>query len=272
MKKQMVAHFTYLITKDLVETLENKYGLEMTNSLSSQIKKIETEFVDKFWGVGRLPKTIDTCALDASMISAKLKKLLRGEPDFISLDRVYLPEAPRYLEATRRTDPKTGNVELTERPGTNPLAEQMNSFKSCKRVALADVGAFSGDTLLQICNLFENRGINVDRIYLGISNFDIGTKINGRKRLEVVAQFNFYEWIELRDIAGIDGRAVGMENGTRTYIPYWENMKGWASIPKETAEDTATLCKVFYSDLMRLIREEGLDINKIGKPIKYEGE
>ena len=270
MKQKEVADVTYLITKDLVEKLRNKYEINLSESLSAQVKRLGDEFVDRFWLASGLPKEIDKLSLDAGELSSKLKALLNGASFYISLDKVYFPKAPAYLEVTRRTDQTTGKVELSERPGNKPLVEQLDSLSGYRKVSLTDVGAFSGDTLMQICSMFEARGVRISRVYLGVSSYELTAKANTRVKFNVVKQFNFYEWIELRDLLGIDGRAVGLKDGIRTYMPYWENLKEWASIPNDAVGVTAKLCKEYGSCLLGLIRGScSRSEERIGEPVKY---
>jgi len=82
---------------------------------------------------------------------------------------------------------------------------------------------------------------------------------------------NFYEWIELRDLVGIDGRAVGLSSeGYRLYMPYWENLTEWASIPKESMAPVKEICLKAYKAIMQLLRGNGSDISKIGKIVEYK--
>ena len=43
-----------------------------------------------------------------------------------------------------------------------------------------------------------------------------------------------------------------------------------ASIPKENERDVAELCRDYYRTLLALLKQEGYDIRKTGRTIKYE--
>lgn len=190
----------------------------------------------------------------------------------ISLDRVYLTNADEYLEVTRITDPRTGEVKVSERPGNISLSEQINILRKYGKIVLADVGAFEGGTLLEISEMLEKNGLKIEEIYLGFSGNEANRRINNSRKLTALNLFDFYEWIELRDFFGIDGRNVGMDNNIRLYIPYWENLPKWASISEEKEQEVAELCRVYNGTLLDLLKQKGYDIKKIGKTINYKGD
>jgi len=82
---------------------------------------------------------------------------------------------------------------------------------------------------------------------------------------------NFYEWIELRDLVGIDGRAVGLSSeGYRLYMPYWENLTEWASVPEESMAPVKEICLKAYRGIMQLLRDNGYYVSKIGRIVEYK--
>src|SRR3989339_316005 len=117
----------------------------------------------------------------------------------------------------------------------------------------------------------ENSGLDIEEIYLGFSSNKANRRINNNRKLTALNLFDFYEWIEMRDFFGIDGRNVGMDSDTRLYIPYWENLPKWASISKEKEREVAELCKDYNGILLGLLKQEEYDVRKIGRMIKYEG-
>ncbi len=279
---------TYLVTKDLVETLRNKYVLEIPDTLAIQVRGIENEFLKKFWETIDLPESVEKKTVDAQelarMLSEKLTGLLRCESKcndyYISMDRIYLPEAPAFLEVTRITNRETGKYEIGPRAGCGPLNAQIASMGLDRgsKITLADVGAFSGGTLNKICFMFEQQGITISNICLGVANSAIATiEDSGIKdTLTVALWFDFYEWIELRKLL-IDGRLVGVRNdGIREYIPYYlGDLEDWASIPADKVEETAELCKTYSERLICLLREYGTSEReikeRIGVPVKMTG-
>lgn len=265
-----MAYPTYLITKDLVETLRNKYNFKLSEDLCSKIRILGNDFVSKFWGVSELPNSINKCELKANTLTTELMNLLRknGNPEYVSLDRVYAPLAPKFLEVTRLTDPETGTIKISERYGSKPLLNQINDLEN-NRIILVDVGIFDGKTLLKVIDMMEQKNLTVTEIYLAVSNWNISPELNNNRSLRVVKRFNFYEWIELRDLLGIDGRNIGINNdGTRNYVPYWENLIDWASIPKVAEKKVVDLCKEYSKILFAVLRKntnEEAIARKIGR-------
>jgi len=277
-----VAYPTYLITEDLPETLERKYGYNINDDIRKQLSSIQEEFVSKFRNAVKLPDGIEIYQLSASELSAALKNVIRNcKTPLISLDRVYIQNenggsfqmVNDFLDVTRRTDPITGAVTLEERPGSRPLVEQITYLRNhYSEVSLADVGAFTGDTLLKIIKWFENEGISAKQVYLGVAGEGVEAKLKDIN-IEIMTVYgaNFYEWIELRDLLGIDGRAVGLSSeGDRLYIPYWENLTEWASIPEESIEPVKEICRNAYRAIMQLLRDNGYDTSKIGRIVEYK--
>jgi len=149
----------------------------------------------------------------------------------------------------------------------NKLTEQQKCLTMLVRSP-----AFTGDTLLKIIKWFENEGISVKQVYLGVAGRGVEAELKD-VTVEIITVYgaNFYEWIELRDLLGIDGRAVGLSSeGHRLYIPYWENLTEWASIPKESIEPVKEICQSSYKAIMQLLRGNGYDISKIGRIVEYK--
>jgi len=263
--------FTYLLSRDLVETLERKFGLLLDSSLKRDIRRLEEEFIDNFWKY--IPSNVKPVCLSAQEVSNQMETELIGtQLPVISLDRVYVPNAQDFLEVTRQTDQQTGEVRIAERPGYPAIEEQIKRIRQYNPVLLADVGAFEGTTLLEICGLLERNGMNIEQVILGISSKEANKKLNKTRKVTALNLFNFYEWIELRDLLGIDGRNVGIKDERREFMPYWENLCKWASMPEENREEVERLCKEFNIQLIGRLWQEGYDLSKIGRPVKYLGK
>jgi len=185
---------------------------------------------------------------------------------------VYMPNASEFLEITRETNPATGEVRIAERPGNKSLSEQMKALRGYKKISLVDVGAFEGDTVLEICERIKKVGVEVSRVYLGFSS-EVGSKrISNLYETTILNMFNLYEWIELRDLFGIDGRNIKCKDGGKMFIPYWENLIKWASISEEKEKEVRNLCISYNKKLLCLLEDDGQDISKIGKAIIYGGK
>ncbi|MBM3234464.1 hypothetical protein FJZ19_05220 [Candidatus Pacearchaeota archaeon] len=263
--------FTYLVSRDLVETLERKVGFELSKRTKRGVNGLEDRFLQEFWQY--IPPNICRLDIRALNVSQQIQSALsQYKFPVISLDRVYVPNAQDYLEVTRQTNPQTGEVRIAERPGSLPLKEQAKKMKKYKKIILVDVGAFEGTTLLDISNLLSKEGVEIEEIVLGISSNDANSRLKEARKVTVLNLFNFYDWIELRDLIGIDGRNTGIKNGRREFIPYWENLCKWATISPENREAVAKVCKRFNIQLVGRLWQEGYDLSKLGRPVKYIGK
>ncbi len=225
---------------------------------------MEDFFLSKFWRY--IPEEINKITTNAITTSAELEMVARARDlPLISLDRVYAPNADGYLEITRVTDPNTKKVTIGERPGNPSLEEQFMPLQKYKQINLVDVGAFEGNTLLEICDFLKEKGLDIAEIFLGYSSLEAREKIRRNNKVTVLNLFQFYEWVELRDFFGIDGRRVAQKPDY--FIPYWENLNSWASIPLRYEWEVRSLCLDYNKGLLDLLNDEGCLVEKIGKPI-----
>ncbi len=268
----MLSVGTYLISKDIAETLERKLDFSLDQKIKTEIKILEDEFLTKFWPY--IPQDINQVSVNCQDISTTLEYLTkRNNLPVISLDRVYITNANAYLEVTRQTNPKTGIITLAPRPNTPPLECQISKIASqYEKIILADVGAFGGDTILEIVSKLSQEKIVIKEIYLGFSTQEATNKIKQITPCTPIQTYNFYEWIELRDLFGIDGRQVESKTKEKTYIPYWENLGNWASIPQKNIEPVSQLCKQYYHLLVQKLINNGFNASTIGTQVPYNGE
>ena len=265
----MLTVFTYLITKDIIESLERKFEYQLDSITKRKIREFEDLFLEEFWQV--IPNKIEKKAVNISSVVQDLEYISRksGYP-VVSLDKIYSPNADSFLEVTRITDPISDQIKIAARPGKPTLEQQIKTLKNeYQKIVLTDVGAFEGQTLLEICFLLEQEEIQIEEICLGFSSNEANSRINNSRSLTALNIFNFYEWIEFRDFFGIDGRNVGTDNGSRVFIPYVENLSKWASIPKNTEQMGIDICLEYNLRLTTLLVNQGYDLEKIGKPIQY---
>ena len=261
---------TYLITKDLVETLERKISIPLSSSLRRTIRGLENSFLNSFWNL--LPEEVEKESVESSLATSIFYKILskRALP-LISLDRIYLPEAEAFLEVTRKTDQYTGEITITERPGSKTIQEQIESIDIEKEVAIGDVGAFEGTTVAEVIDLLNQRGIVVKEVYLSFTSLKALQKLNGIRKVSAINIFDFYEWVELRDLFGIDGRIVKYEDNQRVFIPYWENLTGWASIQEDAVPTVKMLCQEHNEALINLLKRARKPVEKIGRTVQFKG-
>ncbi|RMF55354.1 hypothetical protein D6745_02510 [Candidatus Woesearchaeota archaeon] len=205
----------------------------------------------------------------AEEASKRLEERVAESRDFtLSLDRIYVRNADTYLDVSRTMD-NNGSVLITERPGTQDLAEQIANIGSPHTINLIDVGVFEGGTLKVVCDLLQRQGNVINAVTVAVLNSNSEDKLRkslgSDVKIDAVQEYNLSEWIELRDFFGIDGRKVVGKQGC--FVPYWENLSEWASIPGERVENTRKLCQNFNKRLLELLDSQGYNISRIGKPI-----
>ncbi|MCW1309767.1 MAG: HAD-IA family hydrolase [Candidatus Nanoarchaeia archaeon] len=245
-----------MVTSDLISTLENRYKKILSKRTKQKINRLEDEFLEKFWDF--IPDNIAKESLDAEELAEGIKKRIsKEELPVITLDDIYIKpeEVSGYLSICRITD-ATGNISgLGPRPGDKSLDQQLEDLtKKFDKIALVDIGAFGGDTTVEVINLFQSKGIKVGRVYLGVCGQEAIDKIKKMTGVPVTAEriYTFYEWIELRDFFGIDGRKTA-DGAIR---PYWENLTKWASIPEKNAEDVKKLCIEYNKKLQDILNTQ----------------
>ena len=262
---------TYLVTRDIVECLKTKVGYNLDDVTTKRIRVLEEAFISEFWKY--IPLGIEKEEVLVDIFKRSLEeKVLASERKVLSLDRIYVSNADFYLDITRETDSRTGEVKLSARNGCKTLEEQIKSFKGYDEIDLVDVGVFDGDTLLEVYNLLEAEGVSVGEVFLAVADKNGYNRVNEVKKVNVDRIFNFYEWIELRDFFGIDGRSVLSKDGIRRFIPYWENLGAWAGIPMNNIEDVRSLCLRTNKELKKILENGGFDLNKIGEAVIFRGE
>jgi len=107
----------------------------------------------------------------------------------------------------------------------------------------------------------------VTAIHVAVANTPALHSAQHEYPIDCCQDFEFYDWVELRDFFGIDGRLI--QGDERTFIPYWENLSEWASIPLEHEQCAAALCKEYHNKLKKLLDKNGHNTERIGKHIKY---
>jgi len=285
-----MANRTYIITKDVNDTLFNKLGVSeiMTvPSLRGQIDRLQDSLIKEFKGVlssDTQIKVFETSEISSS-IQKKLTELARDGvgPISISLDRIYARYASAHLEVTRALDPATGKLSPpTNRPNSAPLQAQIKELAlmidflkkeyPSKRieVAMLDVGSFAGTTVTRIEEMLRSAGIVVDHIVLGISTPEGYEKLREvyKDRVSVQIPTEFYEWMELRDLFLIDGRKVPdsySPNGTRVFMPYTEMLVEDASVPLQNEKEAIQICLRYNKEIMEILTSNGVNRDKIGE-------
>jgi hypothetical protein len=289
----------YLITVDLVEVLAYKYGVTEVltdRTLREKMNDMQERFLNAWKSV--LPVTTNLRRVPASSLTelmgavAERRMSETGALMRVGLDKIYDRNADFYLQLARETDPNNPeNTTVMNRFGTASVEDQLRNLKRefdllrSRRgagratpgrdpgIILTDVGSFSGESVSTIVGLLREYEIPVKGIVLGIASTEGARdlkKIHGNTAVDVVLQFAFYEWLELRDLFLIDGRKVpdrDNEGGIRRFIPYTTNITDWASVPQDKADQAVRICERFNSDLIGLLKGAGIDTRtRIGEP------
>ncbi|MEM0135213.1 MAG: hypothetical protein QXU18_08330 [Thermoplasmatales archaeon] len=280
----------YLLTMDGVEVLVYKLGITEVNyvpGLKSAILEVQETLATVMKNM--IPPDYQLKIVYASSLSegidkatSKIKKM-NGSGLVVSLDRVYGSTADFHLEVTRETDPTSGSYRIANRFGAPAVDEQLNllrdMMKSCSYngIILTDVGSFEGKTLDFMMDEMRKFGITTLGVVLGVSSEKLAEKLKNKYNgssavVETLAADQNYEWLEMRDLLLLDGRKVPSEytkDGIRRYIPYTEDLHSYASIPEDKVEECKAYCNKAYSEIARLLRNAGVDVDKrVGKFIQ----
>lgn len=269
---------SYLITRDLVPTLKNRLNIEINKEISAKVKRLEEEFIEKMWSFVNEDDTHNI--LDTDEISNDVLSMLKNEErPVICFDDVHFSDiADEYFSITRLTDPANPkNYIFGPRPGHLSFPEQLSKIKreiGKKDIAILDVGAFKGTSIIEPLYDFKSKGLNPSAIYLGLAGRSaIDHLASHGLRPHVAHSYDFDDWIELRDLFGIDGRKVdqskidftGIEcyRGERLYMPYRENPEDWASIVPGKHNEFVGLCDEYFSRLQEILCEQEINIGLV---------
>lgn len=179
----------------------------------------------------------------------------------ISADSVYARKAADfYLQSNRIISSAGELIGEAQRPSYPPLFQQIELLRQKPemrdRVLLLDSGAFSGNSLLQMVELLEEKGIKVSEVLLGVEVFG-ATDALKEKNIECRSILKIkdpIDWIEARDFipfTPLCGRVIGDRNGPITieglsfaapYILPSGNPVEWASIPEDKAKKFSRRC------------------------------
>lgn len=262
------------MTRDLVETIERKLQIPLAPYQRRELRRMENEFLKFFFGYFEgIARTRSILATD---ICAKIETMIENQPyPVVSLDRIYAPVTDYAIEATRVTDPIGMKSTIGPRQGCLPIEQQIAMLKTNGPVSVADCGAFEGGTIEMICEMIERRRIRVDRVYLGVCGKRAKDRLSPRWKIESAYRIDLYEWIELRDAFLIDGRATYAPGREREFIPYSDNLQGWASVPEKKGKEAALLCETYNRKLIDLLSETNpIDqiLARIGQKIRLRGD
>lgn len=178
----------YLISQDVGYIMEDWLKREFTKKgLKTEETKpvisfdFYNELTDKLIASMRKhcfrDKTVSVEKVSSEFFKDLFLPVSKQESEFwISLDRVYVKNADYYLDVTRLVDrdrqPVDSDIKIGNRPENRKsffqqveeCVEKMPNIK----IVLLDDGTFKGDTVTDVLDALEDRGIIVDEVRLGI--------------------------------------------------------------------------------------------------------
>ena len=277
-----MAKAQYLISKGVVNLLETRYKLDLSNVAKEKIRTLEDDFVERLGE--ELESTFDFKVISAETIDDLMEEVRsrkNGLP-VINLDDVYFREnqndgevsITRLVTDVNDFDKKT----LGPRKGYKPLEEQLKDLNKYRgqEVALMDIGVFEGETLLDeekgIAGLLKKKGIKVKRLYTSIMNSPSKIKFESAG-IEIVSgreyDFTDGDWLEVRDLLGLDGRKINpaqyyLNGNTQLFARYIQDpqtLKVGAGIADGvTAAIVLDLCNMYQKKIMREVRRDGYQV------------
>lgn len=252
----------YLVTDDVLMTLENRCGYEMTPEEKDAVQQAVSAALSGFEEV--VPEGMEYQVVGGENLRNWAVNQLDSDTPVISVDNAYLPENGCSwlniveLGMTRETNPETGEYELVTRKPERKYEDRLSEIASnFDEVQLFDVGAFTGGTMDMMQSDLENKGVEVTKTVAPVVNSEV---INVESCISYKDSYNFGEWLEARDIAAIDGRKIpGRDNEDipdRSFIPYWEDPQGMASIPNGDISQFKEISRELLADIQEILGEE----------------
>jgi len=251
---------TYLVTSDIVPTIRSRKDIDVSESEAEELHQLEEEYVNQLEEY--VPNDVRYEVLDTDTIQNWMDEKIRASDNpVVSIDDVYPSEqlVDAYLDATRITDTQTGESVTGTRDGEESYEENLERIGSeYDTINLIDIGAFTGETIEETVEEFNHQGVEVDNVYLPVNGSDLD--------VECIDEYDFHDWLEMRDLFLIDGRKIG--EGPNTFIPYSENLSEWAGIPEEHEEEVEELSRQFYEETAEIL---GVEENELGEHVPFEG-
>ena len=194
--------------------------------------------------------------LDHEELAHGLQSLIYNHKrgDAVALDRAYVgDDFARHFEVTRAVNGRFESIGTMPRPHAPSISEQLDYIvaNSGQELTLVDDVIFSGDAIVEVASLFEERGARVSTVLAAVAIGEGRQKIE-KTGIEVVSVVDYDEVADEiceRDfVAGIpfSGRTVYREDGRHYSAPYFAPFglpEKWASIgDKEVARRLSIYC------------------------------
>jgi len=242
----------YIITQDL-EFLMNRWANANGFLLPSKqfFQDIVGELLTYLQSIFQKIEYLELASI--SYFVREFRKQMSGLT-VVSVDQIY-NNADYHLQSNRIADTKTMEIlGEAERPGFPPLIDQIKMLPADKDFCLIDDGIFSGDSMINLIRLFENQGLKVKKIIVGLRiNEGLENKLEKTYPGIIINSpyefTNVIDWVCERDFfigVPLSGRTAGYkdDNGnlfsTGIALPYclpFGNPTKAASIPEDMATD-----------------------------------
>ena len=250
---------TYLITSDIVPTVRQRKEIAVSPEEAQELHRLEEEYVGQLEQY--IPEDVNYEFIRTDTVQDWMdEKMSESQNPVVSIDDVYPSDelVDAYLDATRITDKDTGESVTGTRSGVETYDENIDRISSeYDKIDLVDIGAFTGGTIEETINDFEEHGVEVDNVYLPVNGSDLD--------VESMEDYTFRDWLELRDLFLIDGRKVG--EGPNKFIPYSENLAEWAAIPEEFEDEVEELSMSAYEETAEIL---GVDKSEVGEHVPFK--
>jgi hypothetical protein len=248
----------YVITKDISRFLVNRKGLVLPEEDLRELDSLEDAFAKDFESA--LGRPIVYIKDIGGPVTPPSKR--------ISLDNVHFKGNEHEVQVTRTVRPfeLSAPPEELPRPGYSSINDQIRALPSGE-YTVCDVGIFSGDTLLKVCNAIESRGdIVIEDLWVGLTGkkaHDSGKiycKRSGRERKISFPEgriFDFEDggdWLEMRDLLGFDGRTILSDNPNYHFSCYSTNLGKHASIPEDCCGTILEICTGYFDRVLDLLK------------------
>jgi hypothetical protein len=232
----------YIITRDSVSTLRNKYNLKLSTLNSKLIELVSGWFLDRIVSHMTFDANDTLKIVEERETLEHISETLSNEAlPVVSLDTVYFPgvklpnsyelSVQRYLSSIKD---QTGYLDCRKEEYAS-VEEQITALKAkgINECAIWDVGIQSGGTLVELIKQFQDKGIGVSKVYVltasrkGLEQVKLECKDTEIKAKYVIDG----RWLEERSLNYLHGNGVDhMRYGFGRYMP---DMELFSHLPEE---------------------------------------
>ncbi len=298
----------YLITLDITPALQNMLKIPLSFETKGRLLSFEHELARQFWQHGFVSPEDRQHSLSSGDISTHVYEALAEEPrPVVSFDVTHFPTIRSVpFSITRLTSPvDPSQYKFGPRKGHEDLPEQIEILSkdlNGSAPVILDIGTYSGGSIVVPIlsgsmsedekKLMIEHGVITDKTEVdaykgfraqGIMPQAVYMGVGGKRAVEalralgiethVLHEFEFRDWIELRDVIGVDGRkvdetylseaAVAKSQTHQKFIPYRERPEDWATILPKKHEEFVKWCDKSFDQLCSIVKEGGITLERV---------